>query len=102
MSRSPDLAYHFATEAQWRAGLRDGLRVHGGSVRPPGELVARRLHGSGPADGGALAAVDACGRLSWVRPGDRSVRRWDDLGVAELGRLVRGPTPVSPARAGHR
>lgn len=97
MSRSPDLAYHFATEAQWRAGLRDGLRVHGGAVRPLGALRARPVHGSGPADGGALAAVDPCGRLLWVRPDDRSVRRWDELGVVELGRLVRGPTPVALA-----
>ncbi|MDR7254312.1 phage tail-like protein [Nocardioides sp. BE266] len=97
MSRSPDLAYHFATEAQWRAGLRDGLRVHGGAVRPLDALRALPLQGSGPADGGARTAVDACGRLVWVRPGDRSVRRWEDLGVAEVGRLVRGPTPVALA-----
>ena len=66
-------------------------------MRPPGALVARRLHGSGPADGGALAAVDPCGRLLWVRPGHRSVRRCDELGVVELGRVVRGPTPVALA-----
>ena len=26
MSRLPELAYHFATEAQWRAGVRDDLQ----------------------------------------------------------------------------
>ena len=71
MSRLPDLAYHFATEAQWRAGVRDDLRVDGGSIRAPGSLRARLVPGSGPADRGALIAVDRCGRLLWVRPGDR-------------------------------
>jgi phage tail-like protein len=100
VSRLPELAYHFATEAQWRAGVRDDLRVDGGSIRAPGSLRARLVPGSGPADRGALIAVDPCGRLLWVRPSDRSVRRWDELGVAQLGALVRGPVPVALAISG--
>jgi phage tail-like protein len=100
MSRLPDLAYHFASEAQWRAGVRDDLRVDGGALRAPGSLRVRAVPGTGPADGGALVAVDPCGRLQWVRPGDRSVRRWDDLGVVELGALVRGPIPFALANSG--
>jgi phage tail-like protein len=84
MSRLPDLAYHFATEAQWRAGVRNDLRVHGGSIRAPGSLRARLVPGSGRADRGALIAVDPCGRLLWVRPGDRSARRWDAIGGGQL------------------
>ena len=48
VSRLPDLAYHFATQAQWRAGVRDDLRVDGASIRAPGSLRARLLPGSGP------------------------------------------------------
>jgi len=100
VSRLPDLAYHFATEAQWRAGVRDDLRVDGGSIRAPGSLRARLVPGSGPADRGALVAVDPCGRLLWVRPGDRSARRLDEPGVAQLGALVRGSAPVALAISG--
>ena len=86
MSRLPDHAYHFTTGAHWRAGVRDGFRVDGGALRAPGSLRARLVPGSGPADRGALIAVDPCGRLLWVRPVDRSARRWDALGVAGSAR----------------
>ncbi|TCM35976.1 phage tail protein [Kribbella sp. VKM Ac-2568] len=95
MSRLPDSSYHFATEAQWRTGMRDDLGVLGGSLRPPRSRRPLLVPGSGPADGGALIALDPCGRPLWVRPGDRSVRRLEELGVAELGGLTRGAAPVA-------
>jgi phage tail-like protein len=100
VNRLPQLAYHFASESQWRAGVRDDLRVDGGSVRAPSSLRARSVPYSESADGGALITVDPCSRLQWVRPGDRSVRRWDDLGVVELGTLVRGSPPLAVATSG--
>ena len=42
--------------------------------------------GSGPTDGGAPVSLDTCGRPIWVRPGDRSVRRLDDLGEPPVRR----------------
>lgn len=100
MSRLPDTAYHFATEAQWRTGVRDDLAVVGGSLRAPRSRRVVFVAGSGPADGGAPVSLDTCGRPIWVRPGDRSVRRLDDLGVADLGRLTRGAAPVALATSG--
>lgn len=100
MSRLPDSAYHFTTEAQWRSGLRDDVSLASGALRPKQAMRLQPVPGSGPADADALIAPGPCGRVVWVRPADRSVRRLEELGVAELGGLTRGPAPVAVAISG--
>lgn len=59
-----DLSYRFNAPAHWAAGARSGLSDRNGVLvfEPP--LVARRV---APFEAGTIAAVDACGRLTWLR-----------------------------------
>jgi phage tail-like protein len=87
--------YRFGTAAQWRAGARRNLRLRGDRLVVPDQLAVEALDGTGPRDGGGLAATDACGREMWLRPSSGElVRRPPEgcRGLVELGRIDCSPT----------
>jgi phage tail-like protein len=79
MSESTVGVYQFDTADHWRIGARRNLILDGDCLVVPEERTIAPIPGTGPADAGSLPAVDACGRLTWLRPRSRE--------------LVRGPGP---------
>jgi phage tail-like protein len=94
--------YRFDLAAQWEAGVRRNLELRGDRLVVPDQLVVEPIPGAGRAEAGALPAVDACGRLMWLRPSSRQLVRRPlpgSQGVIELGTLD-DPDPARRVLAG--
>jgi phage tail-like protein len=87
---SVERSYRFGVAAQWRAGARRNLELRGDRLVVPDQRAIEAIAGTGPRDGGGLAAIDPCGRAMWLRPSPGElVRRPPDgsRGLVELGRV---------------
>lgn len=93
MSHRFDTAYRFTSDGHWRGGARHNLLSVAGQLRVPDQQCLDYLEGAGPEDGAALPDVDACGRLTWIRPGTRQLLRRYPFGIEEIG-VLSGTTRV--------
>jgi phage tail-like protein len=93
MSHRFDTAYRFASDDQWRAGARQNLMSAGGQLLVPDQQCLNYLDGAGPEDRAALPGVDACGRLTWLRPRQLQLVRRYSFGIEEIG-VLSGTSPV--------
>ncbi|MGH8572968.1 MAG: hypothetical protein ACREX8_10395, partial [Gammaproteobacteria bacterium] len=84
MAHFADRSYLFATAAQWEAGAMTGFEHDGDGLKLSPPLVARRLDDSDP---DSLAAIDACGRLAWLRRSTGELVRLYVFGPEVQGRL---------------
>jgi phage tail-like protein len=82
--------YRFWLATHWGAGIRRNLELRGDRLVVPHQLAIEPVAGAGRAENRALPAIDACGRLTWLRPGSRTLVRRPlegTRGVIELGTL---------------
>ena len=98
MSCGPKPFYRFFNEAHWRSMAGRNLSVTGDGIGVAASMVARRLPpdrlGTPGPPPGSTFFHDRMGRLSWITPDRRVVRRYP-FGPIQVGRLYR-PVPAGP------